>query len=56
MENTISFNGQFWSMGYYVNQNSSDSSSIGLGYIPKISSSYIINDNSMIYFEYAHIF
>ena len=51
---TISFNGQLWSTGYYINQNSSDSSSIGLGYIPKISSSYTIDDNSIIDFEYSH--
>ena len=54
LANIVSFNGQFWSTGYYINQNSSDSSNIGLGYIPEISSSYIIDDNSMIDFEYAH--
>ena len=54
LANIVSFNGQLWSTGYYINQNSSDSSNIGLGYIPEISSSYIIDDNSMIDFEYAH--
>ena len=54
--NTLSFDGQFWSLGYQNNQ-MSNSYNIELGYIPKISFSYAINNQSTIDFEYdSYIF
>ena len=51
--NTLSFNGQFWSLGYQDNQ-ISNSYNLQLGYIPKMSFSYVINNQSIIDFEYDY--
>ena len=50
---SINTSGQFWSTGYHNSRITDNSYNMELGYIPKISSSLMIGDNSMIDFEYA---
>ena len=49
---SINTSGQFWSTGYHDYQ-TSNPYNMEVGYIPEISSSYMIGNNSMIDFEYA---